>query len=98
MNDLPVRLRDVTAADADMLDEWARSPKIRGEFNDFGLAPDDRAAIREALEKGPLRNEWNGEMIVERVSDGQPIGTVAWHAVHYGPPPKSRAWNIGISL
>jgi len=94
----PIRLRDVTLADADMLDEWAHSPEIRGEFNAFGEAPGDRESIREALTKGPLRNERNGEMIVERVPDGQPIGTVGWHEVHYGPPPKSRAWNIGISL
>jgi len=37
-------------------------------------------------------------MIIERVADGQPIGHVGWHEVHYGPLPKSRAWNIGISL
>ena len=95
----PIRLRDVTLADADMLDDWADSPEIRGEFNDFGPpSPGDRSAIREALAKGPLRNDRNGEMIVERVSDGQPIGLVSWHEVHYGPPPESRAWNIGISL
>lgn len=98
MTNLPIRLRDVTLADADLLDEWAASPEIRGEFNDFGLPPEDRTAIREALANGPLRNERNGEMIVERVSDEQPIGVVSWHEVHYGPPPKSRAWNIGISL
>ena len=93
-----IRLRDVTLADADMLVAWAREPEIRGEFNDFGAPPEDDAPIREALAKGPLRNERNGEMIVERVSDGQPIGLVSWHEVHYGPPPASRAWNIGISL
>ena len=98
MSDLPIRLRDVTLAEAGMLDGWASSPEIRGEFNDFGQPPDNRAEIREALAKGPLRNERNGEMIVERVSDGVPIGLVSWHEVHYGPPPASRAWNIGISL
>lgn len=98
MSDLPVRLRDVALDDVDMLLDWARSPEIRGEFNDFGIPPGDRTSIREALANGPLRNERNGEMIVERVADGQPIGTVGWHEVHYGPPPKSRAWSIGISL
>ena len=98
MSDLPIRLRDVTLADADLLDEWAASSEIRGEFNDFGEGPGDRQSIREALTNGPLRNERNGEMIVERVADGQPIGHVSWHEVHYGPPPESRAWNIGVSL
>jgi RimJ/RimL family protein N-acetyltransferase len=23
---------------------------------------------------------------------------VSWHAVHHGPPPASRCWNIGITL
>jgi len=97
VTDLPVRLRDATLADADLLDAWARSPEAKGEFNDFGTIPDDES-VREALEKGPLRNERNGQMIIERVADGQPIGTVGWHEVHYGPPPKSRAWNIGIAF
>ena len=67
-----------------------------GEFNDFGgrANPIDR----EALARGPLRNERNGQLIVERVADGKPIGTVGWHAVGYGPNPESRAWNIGIAL
>jgi RimJ/RimL family protein N-acetyltransferase len=94
----PIRLRDLTLADADLLDEWAASPETRGEFNDFGLGPGDRLSIREALLEGPLRNERNGEMIVELVADGRPIGTVSWHEAHYGPGPGSRAWNIGIAL
>lgn len=99
MNDLPIRLRDATLADADVLDSWARSPEAKGEFNDFGSpSPDDTASMRQSLSEGPLRNERNGQLIIERVVDGQPIGTVGWHEVHHGPPPKSRAWNIGISL
>jgi RimJ/RimL family protein N-acetyltransferase len=53
---------------------------------------------RKALAKGPFRNERNGELIVERVADGQPIGSVSWHRVGYGPNAGSAAWNIGISL
>lgn len=98
MSDLPIRLRDAALADADLLDAWARSPEAKGEFNDFGLPPEDTASMRQSLSEGPLRNERNGQLIIERVADGQPIGTVGWHEVHYGPPPKSRAWNIGISL
>jgi RimJ/RimL family protein N-acetyltransferase len=37
-------------------------------------------------------------LIVERISDGSPIGTVGWHDVRYGPNDASRAWNVGISL
>lgn len=90
-----VRLRDATLDDLDLLESW-ETREMRGEFNDFGLPP--RLSLREALAKGPLRNERNGTLIVERVSDGRPIGTVGWHAVGYGPNDASRAWNIGIAL
>jgi RimJ/RimL family protein N-acetyltransferase len=98
MTSLPIRLRDVTVADAELLDAWSRSPEAKGEFNDFGPPPEEAPPIHETLAKGPLRNERNGQLIIERVADGQPIGTVGWHEVHYGLPPESRAWNIGISL
>lgn len=91
-----VRLRDVTLDDADLLDAWNADPASSGEFNDFGgtAKPTDR----EALARGPLRNERNGQLIIERVGDGQPIGGIGWHRVGYGPSPESAAWNIGISL
>ena len=91
-----VRLRDAALADADMLDAWSADPVLGGEFNDFGLPP--RPIDREALHRGPLRNERNGQLIVERVADGRPIGTVGWHKVGYGPNPESDALNIGIEL
>jgi RimJ/RimL family protein N-acetyltransferase len=89
-----VRLRDVTLEDADLLDRWNSELDVDG-FNDFG--PRDPLP-RDVLAKGPLRNERNGTLIVERAADGIPLGTVSWHAVTYGPPPKSLAWNIGIEL
>lgn len=90
-----VRLRDVTLDDADLLDSWL-SPEAKGSFNDFGMprTPVDR----DALAQGPLRNERNGELIIERVSDGAPVGTVSWHLERYGPNEESGAWNIGIAL
>ena len=91
-----VRLRDVTVADADLLDAWAADPAFQGGFNDFGLPRDPTP--REVLEKGPLRNERNGLLIVERVADDTPIGTVGWHRVMYGPNPESSAWNLGIDI
>ena len=90
-----VRLRDVTLGDADMLDEWNRNMEAGG-FNDFGR----RDPIpREQLASGPLRNERNGTLIVERVEGGTPIGTVGWRrVVVYGPSPASDAFQIGIEL
>jgi RimJ/RimL family protein N-acetyltransferase len=90
-----VRLRDVTLADADVIDAWNRDP-ARSPFNDFGEPPSP--APRDILKAGPLRNEHNGVFMVERVADGAPIGTIGWHKVRYGPNPESDAWNIGIEL
>ncbi len=91
-----VRLRDVTLADADLLDAWGKDESARSAFNDFGdpVSP----APRDVLKSGPLRNEHNGVLIVERVDDAAPIGTVGWHLARYGPNPGSDAWNIGIEL
>jgi RimJ/RimL family protein N-acetyltransferase len=97
MTDTPrVRLRDITLADADLIDAWDADPEATGVFNDFGLArsPTDR----ETLAKGLLRNERNGHLIVERISDGRPIGSVSWHKIRYGPNAESDAWNFGIAL
>jgi RimJ/RimL family protein N-acetyltransferase len=90
-----VRLRDVTLDDADLLDSWT-SVENKGSFNDFGVphAPTDR----DALARGPMRNERNGQLIVERIRDGWPIGTVSWHLERYGPNEESGAWNVGIAL
>lgn len=91
-----VRLRDVTLADADLLDAWDATPEARGGFNDFGMPPSP--APREVMAAGPLRNDHNGMLMVELVADGTPIGSVGWHKVMNGPNPESIAWNIGISL
>jgi RimJ/RimL family protein N-acetyltransferase len=89
-----VRLRDVTLADADLLDAWALEEG--SEFNDLGQEP--QRLPRDVLAKGPLRNDRNGLLVVERIEDGAPIGTVGWHRVNYGPSPMSDAWNFGIEL
>jgi RimJ/RimL family protein N-acetyltransferase len=83
----------VTLADAELLDRW-HTPEQAGEFNDFGLAyPPARAMIDDGL-----LGDSRGTLIVERAVDGEPVGTVGWRAVQYGPNAESRAWNIGISL
>ncbi len=90
-----VRLRDLRLEDADLLDQWNAAVEP-GSFNDFGPRP---PTDREALARGPFRNERNGMVIIERIADGAPIGTVGWRRVMvYGPPPHSDAWQIGIEL
>ena len=80
---MAVLLRQVTAADLPLLDAWRGDPLAEGEFNDFGLAP-----TRSTVE--------GNHLLVE--ADGEPIGTVSWQEVRYGPNDESRAVNIGIAL
>ena len=95
MTDTPrIRLRDLTLADADLVDAWGNDPE-RSAFNNFGESPSPLP--RDVLADGPLRNEHNGMLMVETL-EGEPIGTVGWHKVRYGPSPQSDAWNIGIEL
>ena len=93
-----IRLRPGTLDDADLLDAWAASVDARGPFNDFGEPPGRGRSYRDMLAGGPLLDENHGELVVERLADAQPIGTIGWHAVWNGPNHESRAWNIGISL
>ena len=88
-----MRLRDVTIDDADLLEALVRE---QGGFNDFGLAPGP--VDRDALATGPLRSEEKGLLLVERVDDGRPIGTVTWRQARYGPNSESACWNFGIEL
>jgi|tagenome__1003787_1003787.scaffolds.fasta_scaffold20960004_4 RimJ/RimL family protein N-acetyltransferase len=89
-----VRLRDVMLADAETVD-WLNQQKDVGGFNDFDLP--FQPTPRDALARGALRNEYNGTLLIETLVRA-PVGTVQWRAIHYGPPERSRAWNIGIEL
>lgn len=91
-----VRLRDVTLADADLFDELRRREMSDGGFNDFGLEP--APVDREALARGPLRDDNNGVLLIERLADRRVIGTIGWHRVRYGPNRESDAWMFGIDL
>ena len=89
-----VRLRDARLEDADVIDQWNAALEPGG-FNDFGpREPIDRAT----LERGPMRNERNGLLIIERIEDGRPLGTIGYRKVGYGPPGASDAWQLGIDL
>ena len=89
-----VRLRQVTPADADLLELW-QGQDYRGEFNDFGLP---LRPVATAIGDRGMVGEERGGLIVEVVADGRPIGSVSWHGVRYGPNPQSLVWNIGINL
>jgi RimJ/RimL family protein N-acetyltransferase len=87
-----VSLRAVTVEDADLLERW-EAPEFTAPFNDFGMP---FAPLRDAIERTGLMDDHQGTMLV--IADGEPVGTVSWHAVRYGPNAESAAWNIGINL
>jgi RimJ/RimL family protein N-acetyltransferase len=89
-----VRLRDVRLEDADVLDQW-NAARESDSFNNFGPRT---LTDRDALARGPLRNERNGLLMIERIEDSQPVGTIAYRKVGYGPLPDSDAWQLGIDL
>ena len=84
----------MTVADAELLERWQQRAYV-GDFNEFGLRP---RPLRDAIRATGLLAEDRGNLIVEVVADGWPIGTVSWHAELYGPNLESQAWNIGINL
>lgn len=89
-----VRLRRVTADDAELLERW-QSTKYVGEFNDFGI---QTGLVGERVQKtGPVGVQ-GGNLIVELEANRLPIGTIGWREVRYGPNPESAAWQIGINL
>jgi RimJ/RimL family protein N-acetyltransferase len=89
----PIRLRRAAPADAELLDAW-HTPDFLGDFNQFGVSFEP---MRQAIEKTGLLGEHAGQLIVETIA-GEPVGTVSWHAVRYGPNPESTALNVGINL
>lgn len=80
-------------ADADLLDAW-HGPEFTGEFNAFGVP---YGPTGPAIEKSGLIGERAGSLIVETAAR-DPVGTVSWHGVLYGPNAESLAYNIGINL
>ena len=85
-------LRRPVLADAELLDAWAR-PEFTGTFNQFGMP---YRPYRQLIEENALIGEHGGTLIV--MAEDEPVGTVSWRAVRYGPTPESVAWNIGINL
>ena len=92
-----LRLRPVTADDVAYL-VGKQTPETTGPYNWFGFRSE--AEIVGHLHEDGFLGDLFGKLIVEvDTADGPiPIGDVSWHAVDYGPPPASQAWNIGITL
>ncbi len=92
---MTLRLRPVRRADLEMLERWWGDPEAQGHHNWFGFAPSEQ--LRRRFEQDGLLGEDRGNMLVE-LPDGNLAGDVSYYAVHHGPNPGSRAFNVGIAL
>ena len=101
-----LRLRFVTRAESPLLrSRYAHDP---GGFNDFGQTASAAASAAasegrhssssEPPPSGELRDANSGVLWVERIEGGDPVGTIEYHRVMYGPNAESAAWMIGIDL
>jgi RimJ/RimL family protein N-acetyltransferase len=89
-----VGLRPVGVGDLGLLEREAVDRETRGQANWWGFR--DAGSVRRQFEANGFLGDDGGHLIVQLGQE--PIGTVSWHAVHHGPGPWSRCWNIGIAL
>jgi RimJ/RimL family protein N-acetyltransferase len=90
-----LRLRPVRRADLEMVERWWGDPEAQGHHSWFGFSPDGQ--LRRRFEQDGLLGEDRGNLLVE-LADGTLAGEVSYVAVHHGPTPGSRAFNVGIGL
>jgi len=87
-----MRLRPVTEADLDFLEEMGNDPESIGEFNWGGFTDD--AAWRRRWSENRLIEDGRTMLMVE--SDGETLGFVSWHKIETGQ--HSHVFELGISL
>lgn len=85
------RLRPATPQEAVLVARWREDPA--SEYEDFTGGP---APGRRDAPAGPPPAL--GHLLVADGASDEPLGTVSWHEVQYGPSCGSTALNIGISL
>ncbi|HEU0130716.1 MAG TPA: GNAT family protein [Mycobacteriales bacterium] len=90
-----VRLRRLASADLDLLVRRREVAEQEDEYGFFGHLP--TTGLRGRYAEHGLLSPDDGALMVD-TADGETVGEVTWHAVHYGPPPASRAANIGIEI
>lgn len=85
------RLRPAYDTEVALLEAWHEEPQ--SPYDDWS---GPAAPGTEELERLPAP-VGGGELVVADGMD-DPLGTVSWFPVLYGPTPGSLAWDIGISL
>jgi RimJ/RimL family protein N-acetyltransferase len=90
-----ITLRPIAPGDLDHLEAWENDPAYDGEFNTFGLQPSGH--LQRAYAQSGLLDDNHGLLMVE-TKVGEPAGTVSFRLVLHGPPPASRAYQLGITI
>ena len=88
-----VTLRTFTEAELCFFDE--RPGQAGDPYNFFGFSRGS-ASVRARWAENRLIGDTDGTLAIDL--DGSVIGDVQWHAVQYGPPPMSNAFNVGIMI
>lgn len=96
MSEIPrIILRPVNRSDLPLLETWHNNFEVNGEFNFFGFT--GTHDLEKGFEKSGLLDDRQGMLLVVDPKD-EPIGSVSYRSVMYGPNDASRAFSIGIHL
>lgn len=87
-------LRPVERSDLPILEAWHNDSEVHGEFNFFGFS--GTHSLQSNYEKSGFLDDRQGMLVVTLLDE--PIGSVSYRSVMYGPNDASRAFSIGIHL
>ena len=87
-------LRPVERSDLAILEAWHNDSEVHGEFNFSGFS--GTHSLQSNYEKSGFLDDRQGMLIVTK--QDEPIGSVSYRSVMYGPNDASRAYSLGIHL
>jgi len=88
-------LRPVHRSDLPTLEAWHNNPEINGEFNFFGLS--GTHGLLSEFDKSGFLDDRQGMLLIVTLQD-DPLGSISYRSVYYGPNDSSRAFSLGIHL
>jgi len=89
-----VELRPIEQDDLPLLHRWRNDLEMTGPYDT--PRPGSLEHVRRRYLDKPAVAHKEGELLIVRVDDGVPVGTVQYHGTSYGG--YARSYNIGISV
>nr|WP_269810685.1 GNAT family protein [Kineosporia rhizophila] len=89
-------MRAVGPEDLALLGRWRNDTEHGSAFGDFLPMIRRQNSYQERWDVNGLLGEDEGTLLV--CLSGEPVGTISWHPVHYGPNRGSQALNLGIAI